>query len=122
MCGVFVCVCVVRACNNTVSVWVKFASIMDLATTARNLHTWVSKACMIPKKVKISTCVCVRVCVCVCVCVHVYVRVKSQNQFGFYLQAYWIWLGKANQALLSRSIYQCTQVNLHVWESNELVK
>ena len=61
------------------------------------------------QQVKISTCVCVCVCVyvcvcvCVCVCVHVCVRVKSQSQCGFYLQAYWIWLGKANQALLSRS-------------------
>ena len=34
------CVCVVCACNNTVSVWVKLASILDLATTARNLHTY----------------------------------------------------------------------------------
>ena len=49
---VFLCVCVVCACNNTVSVWVKFASILDLATTARNLHTWVSKACMIPNRSK----------------------------------------------------------------------
>ena len=49
---VCVCVCVVCACNNTVSVWVKFASILDLATTARNLHTWVSKACMIPNRSK----------------------------------------------------------------------
>ena len=49
---VCVCVCVVCACNNTVSVWVKFASILDLATTARNLHTWVPKACMIPNRSK----------------------------------------------------------------------
>ena len=39
---VFVCVCVVCACNNTVSVWVKFVSILDLATTDRNLHRRVS--------------------------------------------------------------------------------
>ena len=44
----------------------------------------------------------------VCMCV----RVKSQSQCRFNLQGYCIWLGKANQALLSRSIYpQCTQVN-----------
>ena len=56
-------------------------------------------------------------CVCMCVCAEIIymisgvcVRVKSQSQCGFYLQVYWIWL-KANQALLSRSIYpQCTQV------------
>ena len=75
------------------------------------------------QQVKISTCVCVcahvcvvrvRVCVCMCVCV----RVKSQSQCGFYKLT-----GYANQALLYRSIYpQCTQVNLHVWASNELVK
>ena len=34
-----VCVCVVCVCNNTMSVWVKFASILDLATTARNSST-----------------------------------------------------------------------------------
>ena len=49
---VLVCMCVVCACNNTVSVWVKFASILDLATKDRNLHTRVSKACMIPNRSK----------------------------------------------------------------------
>ena len=49
---VFVCVCVVCACNITVSVWVIFASILDLATTAKNLHTRVSKACVIPNRSK----------------------------------------------------------------------
>ena len=47
---VFVCMCVVCVCNNTVSVGVKFASILDLATTARNLM--VSKSCMIPNRSK----------------------------------------------------------------------
>ena len=64
-----------------------------------------------------STYVCVHMRVCMCVCAEIIymisgvcVRVKSQSQCGFYLQVYWIWL-KANQALLSRSIYpQCTQV------------
>ena len=52
-------------------------------------------------------------CVCMCVCVHMRVcmcvLVKSQSQCRFNLQGYCIWLGKANQALLSRSI--CKQVN-----------
>ena len=85
---VFVCMCVVCVCNNTMSVWVKFASILDLATTARNSSTPTRQPqCMGIKslydtqQVKISTCVCV----CMCVCV------KSQSQCGFNLQAYWIW-------------------------------
>ena len=55
---------------------------------------------------------------CAHACVHV--RVKSQSQCGFYLQAYWIWLGKANQALLSRS--QCTQVNPMYGHQKSLLK
>ena len=70
----------------------------------------------ISQQVKISTCVCVWcvcvvcvcgvcvlcvcMCVCMCVCVCVCVCVKLQSQCGFYLQAYWIWLGKANPRLL----------------------
>ena len=66
---VFVCVCVVCVCNNTMSVWVKFASILDLATTARNSSTPTRQPqCMGIKslydtqQVKISICVCVHVC------------------------------------------------------------
>ena len=55
----------------------------------------------------------VPVCVYVCVCVHMRVCMcvlgKSQSQCRFNLQGYNIWLGKANQALLSGSI--CKQVN-----------
>ena len=82
------------ACNNTMSVWVKFASILDLATTARYSSTPTRQPpCMGIKRlydtqqVKISTCMCVCACVCMCLCV----RIKSQSQCGFNLQAYWIW-------------------------------
>ena len=67
-----------------------------------------------------STCVCM----CVCMCVHMRVcmcaRVKSQSQCRFNLQGYCIWLGKANQALLSRSI--CKQVNPMYGHQKTLLK
>ena len=79
-------------CNNTMPVWVKFESILDLATTARNSSTPTPymgiNSLYDIQQVKISTCVCVCVCACVCVCV----CVKSQSQCVFNLQAYWIWL------------------------------
>ena len=63
------------ACNSTMPVWVKFASILDLATTARNSSTPTPymgiNSLYDTQQVKISTCVCVCVCVCACVCVHV---------------------------------------------------
>ena len=85
VCVCALCVCLLNhkasvgsICKGTVYGWEKLTSV------------WASKVCV---------CRCVCVCVCVCACV----LVKSQSQCRFYLQGYWIWLGKANQALLSRS-------------------
>ena len=66
---VCVCVCVrvccMCVCNNTMSVWVKFASILDLATQLGiaqhphvNLNAWASKACMISSGQNKYLCVC----------------------------------------------------------------
>ena len=67
-----------------------------------------------------STCVCMCVCMCVHMRVCMYARVKSQSQCRFNLQGYCIWLGKANQALLSRSI--CKQVNPMYGHQKSLLK
>ena len=48
----------------------------------------------------VCVCVCVRVCACAHACVHVCVCVLNHKVS---VGSYWIWLGKANQALLSRS-------------------
>ena len=174
---VCVVVCVTTQCQCGLNLQAYWIWLQQLGTS---IHGY-QKSLYDTQQVKISTCV-----LCVCVCTCVCVRVKSQSQCGFYLQAYCIWLGKTNQALLSRSIYpqctqstsmyghqmsllnnstcvcvcvcvctcvcvrvkswvlfaslldmagekltrhcyldqstQCTQVNLHVWASNELVK
>ena len=126
LCACVLYVRVTTQCQCGLNLQAYWIWLQQIGTSIEGYH------CYDTQQVKISTCVCACVCVvcahvcvhvCVCVCVCARVRVKSQSQCGFYLQAYWIWLGKANQALLSRSIYpRCTQVNLHVWASNELVK
>ena len=106
------CVCLINhkvsagsICKGTVYGWEKLTRhcYLDQSVNRSTPCMGIKRACKIT----------VPVCVCAHACVHV--RVKSQSQCGFYLQylqAYWIWLPRKSQALLSRSIYpQCTQIN-----------
>ena len=107
------CVCLINhkasvgsICKGTVYGWEKLTRhcYLDQSVNRSTPCMGIKRACKITVPVCVYVCVHMRVCMCV--------LVKSQSQCGFYLQAYWIWLGKANQALLSRSIYpQCTQIN-----------
>ena len=91
--------------------WVLFASLLDTcmarksqALLSTSIYPQYRSTSIYGHQMSLlnkSTCVCV----CVCVCVHVCVRVKSQSQCGFYLQAYWIWLGKARHCYLHQSTH-----------------